>query len=86
MDKETEKMFEILTENKERQHTKKIIEQQIESDRKIKKHQNIRTVILFGLMILVGIVTLFLMLQENEKFVKNCVESGLSENVCRKAS
>lgn len=90
MDKETEKMFEILHENKEREQTKEIIERQIAED-KIRLDEEIRrdkkrTIIVGIIIFIVGILCIFLMAKLDEKFISDCTKGGLSENVCRRAA
>ena len=90
MDKETIKMMDILTKNKERIQTQDVIEKQIKEDRKrinkAKRKQNIKALIIGALLVLLGIIMIYLLIQEDKTFVKNCTNAGLSENVCRKAS
>lgn len=90
MDKETEKMFEILHENKERERTKEIIEKQILEDKerfeKERKAQRTRSLIIGIILIIVAIFMIILMANEDKNFVEKCVNNGLSETVCRKAS
>lgn len=75
MDKETQKMFDILHENKRRQQ---IISRPVKSNK-------LKNVIIAILLIFVVIVLAMLIYNMDKDFVNKCVANGVSEYACKKA-
>lgn len=75
MDKETQKMFDILHENKKKQQMNKTT----------KKESQVKKILLAILLFAVIIILSLLIKNMDKDFIKNCVANGVSEYACKKA-
>ena len=80
MDKETEKMLEILHEN----HRKEVAELIQEDKQKELQHKGNKLVniVLVVIGILVLILLLWLMKLNSKDFIEHCTKAGYSKNYC----
>lgn len=85
MDKETKAMFEILSENKDRVRTKKIIEKQLTEDNKKIAKQQIKAIVTGIVLAIMLILSLIAIAKLDKDFINDCTKGGLSENVCMSA-